>query len=107
VCRARSLVDLIPTRFDPIRSEHSLQLEHGRSAHSGSDAHRNHTVAGFPTPHLVEESGSHACTRAAERMTERDRTTVHIDPRLVNAQFSDTVERLAGERLSGEGAEQE
>src|SRR5262245_4670963 len=55
-------------------------FEDARRAHSAADAHRDHSVASLAALHLVNQRGRKLRPRAAERVAERDRAAVDVQP---------------------------
>src|SRR5262245_42898446 len=60
-------------------SSHQI-LENARGAHSPADAHRDHSEAGLATFHLVKQRGGQFRSGATERVAERDRAAVDVQP---------------------------
>ena len=56
-------------------------LKDASRAHPAADAHRDHAVAGLAPLHLVEQRRRQLGAGAAERMAERDRAAVDVQPR--------------------------
>src|SRR5580704_8485091 len=70
-------VDLTQTRCESLGGA----LEYAGSAHASSDAHSHQSVAGIAALQFAENCGGELCASAAERMTERDRATIHVHAR--------------------------
>src|SRR3984957_12529392 len=64
-------------------------LENSRGAHAPADAHRHETVARVTPLEFAQDGCRELGTRAAERMAERNRTAVDIDPRGIESRNLD------------------
>src|SRR5262245_29050062 len=74
-------------------------LDHGREALADADAHRRDPVAGVTPPQLPDQRRHQARARASERMSERDRASVYVQPLLVDPELAGAGDDLGGERL--------
>src|SRR5258708_29741413 len=76
-------------------------LDDRRDALSAADAHGHQRVASAGALKLVHRLDGEDASCRADRMSERDRTTVRIDLRRIEAQLLVDAERLRGEGLVG------
>src|SRR5215813_23715 len=74
-------------------------LENARRAHSAADAHCDHSVASLAALHLVKQRGRQFRARAAERVAERDRAAVDVQPFEIEIQLLYDRQSLGGEGL--------
>src|SRR5215510_482091 len=74
-------------------------FENARRAHSAADAHCDHSVASLAALHLVKQRGRQFRARAAERVAERDRAAVDVQPFEIEVQFLNDRQSLRGEGL--------
>src|SRR4029079_15203725 len=74
-------------------------LEQRGHALADADAQRREAVAAVAAAELVQERHDEARAAHSERMAERDRAAVDIDPLRVEAQLTDDREALRRERL--------
>src|SRR5688572_19433935 len=79
---------LVPDRF-----------EEGRGSHAAADAQRDEAIARAAPLHLVQQRRRQPRPAAAERMAERDRAAIHVQPRATDRQLTEAGEHLDGERL--------
>src|SRR5436190_12873434 len=106
---ASSLVVIDPRlseRGPPARADRRTGLRRGlgvlddrRHPLADPDAQRGDAVAGAAPTHLPDQRGEETGTGAPERMSERDRATVYVQPLLVDTQLSGACQDLSGERL--------
>src|SRR5437870_4758751 len=83
----------------PIRLSRVDAFDDGGDALADADAHRGETVTPACPTELVGEHRYESAAARAERMTERDRTTVHVHFGRIEAELVDAHDRLAGKRL--------
>src|ERR1700737_2808922 len=74
-------------------------LEDGGRPLAAADAHGDHAVSRSAAPHLAQELDSQLRAGRAQRMAERYRAAVHVDPLLAHAELSPHRPRLRGEGL--------
>src|SRR5262245_60927660 len=74
-------------------------LEEAGGAHSAADAHRDDGIAAAPALELVEGRRRQLGAGAPERMSERDRTAVHVELLVRDLEHALHVDGLAGEGL--------
>src|SRR3954452_8049258 len=77
----------------------AIHFDDDRVALATARADRRDTQAAAAAPKRVPERAEDATAGRADRMTERDRPTVHVHLRLVDAEHSHGIERDRGERL--------
>src|SRR3954467_11257883 len=65
----------------------SAALDAHRDAHAAADAERGETLLGIAPLHLVEERDQHARAGRADRMADRDRAAVDVDPGRIPAEI--------------------
>src|SRR5437899_6254142 len=82
------------------RKGSSGPLEHRGDALADADAHRDERVAAADTLQLTGGGQCDARARGAERVADRDRTAVHVDPAVVERQLEPAQ---ASQHLRGEG----
>src|ERR1700761_1065784 len=80
-------------------AERSAALQQQCDPLAAADAQRDQAELEVPALHLVEDLGGDRRSGGADRMPERDRAAVGVDPLLVEAEIVDHRERLGGERL--------
>src|SRR5215510_15808323 len=73
------------------------EFEDPCSAHAASNAHRHHAVARISSSHLVQQRCGELCSGAPKRMTERDRSAVYVQLRLIDPKLLHHRERLRRE----------
>src|SRR3954452_6892826 len=76
-----------------------VNLKQSRGPHAASDAHCDDRVPGSAPLAFDQDVAGHARTAHAERMSDRDRAAVDIEPVHWNAEPVAAIEHLAGERL--------
>src|SRR5689334_11360344 len=83
------------------RAAHSCRriLDDRRQPLTDPDAEGGHAVAGSAPAHLVRKRGQQARPRAAQRVAERDRAAVDVQPLLVDAELAGAGDDLRGEGL--------
>src|SRR5260370_10457924 len=69
-------------------------LENRGRALPAANAHRDHAVSRFASPHLADELHGQLRAGCAERMAESDRAAVHVDAIRVHAQLPHHGQRL-------------
>ena len=86
-------------RSRPRRPALGDALEEPGCAHAAADAHRDDAVLAAAAPELVEELRGELRAGAPERVAERDRAAVHVEPIVRDAELARAVEGLAREGL--------
>src|SRR5262245_43354828 len=97
---ANSALSLAPGRYRYRYCTEDLPhqvFKNARRAHSAADAHSDHPVASLAALHLVKQRGRQLRPRATERVAERDRAAVDVQPFEIEVQLLDHRERLRGE----------
>src|SRR5439155_23456541 len=74
-------------------------LEHPGPALSAADAHRDEAVALLAAEHLVGQRAGQPRAGHTERMPDRDRAAVDVEPLGIDAEPVAAVDHLDGERL--------
>src|SRR5437588_9992774 len=72
-----------------------------RNSHAAADAQRREALLGVTLLHFVEQGHQNARARCADRMTERDRAAIDVDPVGVPAEVAVDRAGLRRERLVG------
>src|SRR5205085_1628855 len=77
----------------------SCDFEQRRGAHAAADAHRDDGMLHATAPSFDQGMSDEPRAAHAERMPDRDRAAVHVEPFLRNAEAVAAMEDLHGERL--------
>ena len=85
--------------FVPCARRHATPLENACGAHAAADAHRHEPVARAPPLHFIQEARRQLRAGAAQRMAERDRAAVDVEPIFVHRQLAKARQHLRGERF--------
>ena len=72
-------------------------LEDSRRSHASTDAHGDHPVAPMTTLEFADDGCRQLRSGAAERVAERNRSSVRVDAPEIEARFLNYAERLGGE----------
>src|SRR5580692_7177505 len=70
-----------------------------RNSHAAADAQRRKALLRVTLLHFVEQRHQNARARRADRMAERDRATIDVDPGGIPAEIMVDRAGLRGERL--------
>src|SRR3954469_13375882 len=75
------------------------QLDQARRAHSAADAHGDHGIATLATFELVQRGGDLTGAGGSQRVPDGDGAAVDVHPVERQAQLTQAVDGLRGERL--------
>src|SRR4051812_27709459 len=76
----------------------TVDFDDDRVALATAGANRRHAEASAATPQLVHQGAEDACARCTDRVTQRNRSAVHVHLRVIDAEHPYRVERNRGER---------
>src|SRR6266403_69221 len=80
---------------------YSVAFDAHRNSHAAADAQRRQALLGVTLLHFVEQRHQNARARCADRMTERDRPAINVDPVRIPAEIPVDRAGLRGKRLVG------
>ena len=82
-----------------VRYQLGEPLQHDSHSLTAADAHRLQAELDVPHPHRIQQRGHDPRAGAAERMTERDRSAMHVEPFKIDTEIPGRRNHLDRERL--------